>query len=241
MERKADAYSRLRRSLINRAVTRGLAPNVSLKPSGDKWIGDNPQHWGYERVEKYFHNNTSYNKDFQYKHAFKFFKGTIIHKDETFEEDEYQDTYEKYTIVEPNDIIINGLNLNYDLKSMRVGKVTENGIITSAYIVLRPYNNVYSDFFNYLFKAFDYRKFFHGKGKGIRLTLSFNELRYFEIPVPPIEEQKEIAAYLDEKCAKIDAILEKINTEVERLKELKRSLINEVVTGQRAIDTESRS
>ena len=241
LERKADVYSRLRRSLINRAVTRGLDPNVSLKPSGNNWIGDIPQHWGYERVEKYFHNNTSYNKDFQYKHAFKFFKGTIIHKDETFEEDEYQDTYEKYTIVEPNDIIINGLNLNYDLKSMRVGKVTENGIITSAYIVLRPYNNVCSDFFNYLFKAFDYRKFFHGMGKGIRLTLSFNELRYFEIPIPPIDEQKKIAAYLDEKCAKIDAILEKINTEVERLKELKRSLINEVVTGQRAIDTESRS
>ena len=241
LERKADAYSRLRRSLINRAVTRGLDPNVSLKPSGNNWIGDIPQHWGYERVEKYFHNNTSYNKDFQYKHAFKFFKGTIIHKDETFEEDEYQDTYEKYTIVEPNDIIINGLNLNYDLKSMRVGKVTENGIITSAYIVLRPYNNVCSDFFNYLFKAFDYRKFFHGMGKGIRLTLSFNELRYFEIPIPPIDEQKKIAAYLDEKCAKIDAILEKINTEVERLKELKRSLINEVVTGQRVIETESRS
>ena len=241
LERKADAYSRFRRSLINRAVTRGLNPNVSLKPSGNNWIGDIPQHWGYERVEKYFHNNTSYNKDFQYKHAFKFFKGTIIYKDETFEEDEYQDTYEKYTIVEPNDIIINGLNLNYDFKSMRVGKVTENGIITSAYIVLRPYNNVYSDFFNYLFKAFDYRKFFHGMGKGIRLTLSFNELRYFEIPVPPIDEQKKIAAYLDEKCAKIDAILEKINTVVERLKELKRSLINEVVTGQRAIDTESHS
>ena len=241
LERKADAYSRFRRSLINRAVTRGLNPNVSLKPSGNNWIGDIPQHWGYERVEKYFHNNTSYNKDFQYKHAFKFFKGTIIYKDETFEEDEYQDTYEKYTIVEPNDIIINGLNLNYDFKSMRVGKVTENGIITSAYIVLRPYNNVYSDFFNYLFKAFDYRKFFHGMGKGIRLTLSFNELRYFEIPVPPIDEQKKIAAYLDEKCAKIDAILEKINTEVERQKELKRSLINEVVTGQRAIDTESHS
>lgn len=66
-------------------------------------------------------------------------------------------------------------------------------------------------------------------------------MRNIEIAVPPMEEQKEIAAYLDEKCAKIDTILEKINTEVERLKELKRSLINEVVTGQRAIDTESRS
>lgn len=53
--------------------------------------------------------------------------------------------------------------------------------------------------------------------------------------------KKKIAAYLDEKCAKIDVILEKINTEVERLKELKRSLINEVVTGQRVIDTESHS
>ena len=62
-----------------------------------------------------------------------------------------------------------------------------------------------------------------------------------KVVFPPIDEQNEIAAYLDEKCAKIDAILEKINTEVERLKELKRSLINEVVTGQRAIDTESRS
>ena len=66
-------------------------------------------------------------------------------------------------------------------------------------------------------------------------------MRNIEIAVPPMEEQKEIAAYLDEKCAKIDTILEKINTDVERLKELKRSLINEVVTGQRAIDTESRS
>lgn len=74
-------------------------------------------------------------------------------------------------------------------------------------------------------------------GKGIRLTLSFNELRYFEIPIPPENEQKEIVVYLDEKCAKIDAIVGKINNQIECLKELKRSLINEVVTGKRAINT----
>ena len=74
-------------------------------------------------------------------------------------------------------------------------------------------------------------------GKGVRLTLSFNELRTFEIPVPPKDEQMQIVAYLDEKCGKIDAIIEKIGTKVERLKELKRSLINEVVTGKRAITT----
>ena len=236
LERKADAYSRLRRSLISRAVTRGLNPNVPLKPSGNDWIGDIPEHWGYERVEKHFHSNTLYNKDFEFTRAFKFFMGTIVPKEEDRDAEEYREVYEKYTIVEENDIMINGLNLNYDLKSMRVGIVPYKGIITSAYVVLRPYEGVNAQFFNYLFKALDYRKFFHGMGKGVRLTLSFNELRTFELPIPPENEQREIVSYLDEKCGKIDGIIEKIVTKVERLKELKRSLINEVVTGKRAIN-----
>ena len=237
LERKADAYNRLRRSLINRAVTRGLNPNAPLKPSGNDWIGEIPEHWNYERVEKYFHSNTAYNKDFEFTRAFKFFMGTIVPKEENLVEEEYREVYEKYTIVEQNDIMINGLNLNYDLKSMRVGIVPYKGIITSAYVVLRPYEGVNAQFFNYLFKAFDYRKFFHGMGKGVRLTLSFNELRTFEIPIPPDNEQREIVAYLDEKCDKIDAIIEKIATKIEHLKELKCSLINEVVNGKHAITT----
>lgn len=236
MERKADAYKRLRRSIINRVVTRGLNLDVPLKPSGNDWIGDIPAHWGYERVEKHFHSNTILNKNFEYTHAFKFYMGTIVPKEENLDEEEYREVYEKYTIVEKNDIMINGLNLNYDLKSMRVGIVPYKGIITSAYVALRPFEGVNALFFNYLFKAFDYCKFFHGMGKGVRLTLSFNELRTFEIPVPPEEEQKEIVAYLDEKCGNIDAIIEKIGTQIERLKELKRSLINEVVTGKRPIN-----
>lgn len=237
LERKADAYKRLRRSIINRAVTRGLNPKTPLKPSDNEWIGDIPAHWDYERLEKHFHSNTLVNKNFEYTRAFKFYMGTIVPKEENLEEEEYREVYEKYTIVEQNDIMINGLNLNYDLKSMRVGIVPYKGIITSAYVVLRPFEGVNAQFFNYLFKAFDYRKFFHGMGKGVRLTLSFNELRTFEIPVPPKDEQMQIVAYLDEKCGKIDAIIEKIGTKVERLKELKRSLINEVVTGKRAITT----
>ena len=57
------------------------------------------------------------------------------------------------------------------------------------------------------------------------------------IPVPPLEEQREIVNYLDDKCSKIDSIIEKIELKIERLKELKRSLINEVVTGHRTIKT----
>ena len=57
------------------------------------------------------------------------------------------------------------------------------------------------------------------------------------IPIPPIAEQNIIITYLDETCVKIDTIIEKIKLKIGRLKELKRSLINEVVTGQRTIKT----
>lgn len=63
------------------------------------------------------------------------------------------------------------------------------------------------------------------------------ELSNMAIFLPPIDEQLKMASYLDEKCSKIDAIIEKIKLKIERLKELKRSLINEVITGQRTIKT----
>lgn len=62
LERKADAYSRLRRSLINRAVTRGLDPNVSLKPSNIEWVGDIPVHWTISRFAYFLRNIISQTK-----------------------------------------------------------------------------------------------------------------------------------------------------------------------------------
>ena len=53
--------------------------------------------------------------------------------------------------------------------------------------------------------------------------------------VPPLPEQQAIASYLDEKCAKIDAAIENISKQIDASKRLKRALINEVITGQRAV------
>jgi type I restriction enzyme S subunit len=235
LEQKADRYRRLRRAIINQAVTRGLNPEAELKYSGNSWIGIIPKHWNYKRVEHYFNNLTALNSEFKYKKAFKFYMGTIVPKNEDRDDEEYRETYEKYTIVQPGDIMINGLNLNYDFNSLRVGYVPADGIITSAYVVLRPNKGVKTRYYTYLLKAFDDRKFFHGMGRGVRLTLSYRELAKYEIPIPPLPEQDEIVSYLDDKCGKIDKIVSRIELEISKLKELKRSLINEVVTGQRPI------
>lgn len=141
----------------------------------------------------------------------------------------HPETLEGYNVVLPEDIVINGLNLNYDLKSLRVGQVQEKGVITAAYITIRPHG-INSGFLKYLLKGFDFLKTFHGMGKGIRLTLSYGELKKMFIPVPSLPEQRRIADFLDAKCAEIDSILEQTKASIEEYKKLKQSVITEAVT-----------
>lgn len=123
-----------------------------------------------------------------------------------------------------------------------IGLSSHSGMITGAYDIFDVNLSIaIPQWVYYFYFAIDQRKALKPFYTGLRKVVKTQKFADIHIPIPSIKEQKTIVAYLDEKCAKIDAILEKINTEVERLKELKRSLINEVVTGQRAIDTESRS
>ena len=145
---------------------------------------------------------------------------------------------ENWKHVELNDFIISLRSFQGGLEISYIP-----GCITWHYIVLKPKAGVEPEYFKWLFKSPRYIQALQRTANFIRDGQDLRFSNFVQVPLPliPMDEQKEIAAYLDEKCAKIDAILEKINTEVERLKELKRSLINEVVTGQRAIDTESHS
>lgn len=241
LERKADAYSRLRRSLINRAVTRGLDPNVSLKPSNIEWVGDIPVHWTISRFAYFFAEHNISNKGVNHQNLLSLSFGKIIRKNIDSCDGLLPASFETYQIVEPGNIIFRFTDLQNDHKSLRVGLVNEKGIITSAYTCVQGNKETLPKFAFYMLHSYDIKKVFYKLGGGMRQSLNYRTIKDMKVVFPPIDEQNEIAAYLDEKCAKIDAILEKINTEVERLKELKRSLINEVVTGQRAIDTESRS
>lgn len=203
---------------------------IEMKNSGVKWMGEIPVHWSLSPVFKYFHDNIFLNLDYEFQRAFKFNYGTLKYKNEEGDLELYRDTYLKYSKVKTNDIVINGLNLNYDFVSQRVAIAPEDGIITSAYIAMRPYGEQETNYFSYLFKAMDNMKLFHGMGKGIRLTLSFDELKKLIVCIPPLSEQKVIANFLDEKCAEIDGLLADLDAEVKTLAEYKKSLIAETVT-----------
>lgn len=238
LERKAYAYSRLRRSLINRAVTRGLDPNKTFKTSKSSICTEIPSHWREKRIKDIFTEKSIKGYPNEPMLCATQSKGVIP-----------QSLYENRVVTAVSGLenmkLVDVGNFVISLRSFQGGieYAYYRGIISAAYTILELDTNNSRDYFRHFFKSLSLIKLMKKCVTGIRdgQNINYTTLKYEHIPVPPIDEQNEIAAYLDEKCAKIDTILEKINTEVERLKELKRSLINEVVTGQRAIDTESRT
>ena len=116
-----------------------------------------------------------------------------------------------------------------DHTSLRVGKVEEKGIITSAYVSVRPVLGV-SKYIYYALHSFDLKKGFYGMGSGVRQGLNFTEAKMIRIPFPELPEQTAIAAYLDEKCGTIDEIIAEAKASIEEYKAWKSSVIFEAVT-----------
>ncbi len=204
-----------------------------MKDSGIEWIGEIPESWQFVPVQRCFTEVKRKNTDGLVQNALKFKFGTIIPK-ENFDADDdvyVADTITSYTVVEPGTVMINGLNLNYDLKSQRTALVRETGVITSAYLALWPKRDLITpEYSTYLFKGYETKMALHNMGAGIRLTLGWKEFKKQPVLLPPLPEQQRIADYLDRKCAEIDRVAAETEKTIEEYKVLKQSIITEAVT-----------
>ena len=204
-----------------------------MKDSGIEWVGDIPKEWSVYPALYAFSEIRTKNIDGAITKALKFYNGTIIPKTNfDADTDEYvADTITNYTVVEPDTIMINGLNLNYDLKSLRVGLVKETGVITSAYLALWPNKSlILPEYATYLFKGYEAKMAFHNMGAGIRKTLGFKEFKRQPILLPSMTEQQRIVSFLDTECSRIDSVIEQTRASIEEYKKLKQSVITQAVT-----------
>ena len=201
-----------------------------MKDSGIEWVGAIPAAWGVHRIASHFQEIKEKNTANAYSNALQFKMGKIIAKPQKWDEDETNETYSAYTVVHPNTIMINGLNLEFDFVTQRVARVECNGIITSAYIALSLRDDINAEYICYLLKSYDACRAFHSMGRGLRKILSYSELKNKPIVVPPLAEQERIAAFLDAECAEIDAVLEKTRASIEEYKKLKQAVITQAVT-----------
>ena len=227
---KIEKLNELKQAQVAHLVTHGTNPDAPMKDSGIAWIGQIPEHWEVKRIALLFAENKVKNDDYEFDHALKFNYGSLVPKDEKGDVTELKDTYIAYTKIKQNDIAINCLNLNYDFVSQRVAICPQNSILTSAYLIMTPREGVNAQFYNFLFKAMDGKKLFHGMGTGIRLTLSYSELKKQYVVVPPVEEQQTIVSAINNLNQKTDMLTSSLTHQIEHLKELKQRIISDAVT-----------
>ncbi len=226
-----------KQSLITESVTKGLDPNVEMKDSGIKWIDNIPKHWDIRSIGNYYLQVKDKNLLSQEENLLSLSYGKIVKRNYHSADGLLPANFNNYIIVEPNDIVLRMTDLQNDHKSLRTGFVNESGIITSAYITLRPRKNqeFISKFIQLFLHSFDIYKGFYGMGSGVRQNVTFNDIKKIKIILPPIIEQKQIIRYLENKVSTIDNLIENKIKVIEELENYKKSLIYEYVTGKKEV------
>ena len=238
-ERELQLLNELKEAEVSNVIARGLNPDVKMKDSGIPWIGMIPEHWEVRRLSQVSYEHFISNKNIHHQNLLSLSYGRIIRKDINTTEGLLPASFDTYQVVEEENIVLRLTDLQNDQKSLRVGLVKEEGIVTSAYICLGVLNDsiIPSYLYNTL-HSYDIKKLFYSMGGGLRQNLNWQGLKKIDIPLPPIEEQYAIVDYIEDKCAKVNSLMAELEAEIEYLKEYKQKLIADCVTGQINVQSE---
>lgn len=235
IQKQIDILEQYKKSVIMESVTKGLNPDAEMKDSGIEWVGQIPVSWHIHPVSIYFDERKNKNRLGKESNLLSLSYGQIIRKDINTIGGLLPESFNTYNIVEKDDIIIRPTDLQNDKRSLRTGLVKEHGIITSAYIGLKPKRFVCSAYFHYLLHVYDVMKVFYNMGNGVRQGLNYSEFAKLMLIAPSFDEQQEITDYLDKKCLEIDTIISDKKRQLEVIAEYKKSLIYEYVTGKKEV------
>lgn len=231
-EKEVQLLSELKEAEIAKVVTQGLNPNVKMKDSGLSWIGMIPEHWEVRRLSQVAYEHYISNKEVHHQNLLSLSYGRIIRKDINTTEGLLPASFDTYQIVEEGNIVMRLTDLQNDHKSLRVGLVKEEGIVTSAYVCLGVSDSMVPSYLYNILHSYDIKKLFYSMGGGLRQNLNWQGLKKLDIPLPPIDEQQAIVAYIIEKTTKVESLITDLQAEIEHLKEYKQRLIADCVTGQ---------
>lgn len=204
--------------------------NIEFKDSQIHWIGHIPKHWEIKKVKDGFYLK----KDkalIENPVVLTLARSGIKVRDLENNEGQFAKSYLEYNPVEIDDLLLNTMDLQSG-DNCNISRI--QGVISPAYANLRYKNGFSPNFYNYYFKIqyWTFAFFTHGKGVSYenRWTLNNQTLMRFPLLVPPLNEQKEIAEFLDKKCASIDSSIENLEQKTKSLAQYKKALITQCVT-----------
>ncbi|MDL0104004.1 restriction endonuclease subunit S [Campylobacter felis] len=227
-----------KQALINEAVTKGLNPNIESKNSGIEYLGLIPHHWEVVRSGLIYKNISSgttpqSDNDEYYKNGNIFWINSGDLNDSVLTNSKNKITQKAMMAHSALKIFPKG-SLIIAMYGATIGKVSILGIdacTNQACCVLceSKYLNTRFVFYYFVAKRQDLISMAYGGGQP---NISQDIIKNFKIPLPPLQEQKEIAEFLDKKCEKINSAIEKTKRQIELVKEYKNTLINEAVCGR---------
>jgi len=242
--RKIDGFIRAKRKLIrllneqkqaiiHRAVTRGLDPNVALKPSGIPWLGDIPAHWSILRAKYVFRESeerstTGREEQLSVSHITgvtpRSEKNITMFKAES---------YVGHKICRPGDLAIN--TMWAWMAALGVSK--HEGIISPAYAVYRQRlpERLLADYSDLLLRTAPYKSNYLSRSTGVRASrLRLYPEEFFKIPIviPPLEEQREIVASIAVKTRTLSTAITRTEREISLIQEYLTRLTADIVTGK---------
>ncbi|THJ25083.1 MAG: hypothetical protein CAF45_002970 [Nitrospira sp. CG24E] len=220
-----------KQAIIHRAVTRGLSPNVRLKPSGVEWLGDVPEHWEVKRNGRLFaqRNQTGFGDLPILEVSLK--TGVRIRAFDNSIRKQVMSDRGKYKRAAKGDIAYNMMRMWQGA----VGVAPVDGLVSPAYVVARPFEGVEVRYFSNLFRTSAYMREVDSCPRGIvkdRNRLYWEDFKQIFSPCPPLDDQIRIAEAIDENTRTINGGIGRTLAEIDLLREFRTRLIADVVTGK---------
>ena len=243
-----EEYKKLKQSVITEAVTKGIRPNRQMKDSGVEWIGEIPADWKTISFRHVLHERNEKNSPIKSTErlSLSIDLGVTLYADKTTNLDRFKEDFEQYKLAHTGDLVMNSMNMIVGA----TGVSSYYGCVSPAYYTFYDdeKDHVTAKFCEYIFRSKTMLRVLYSIGKGIyaiargddrvntcRLKVSREDLRSIPIPFPDIIEQREIVAYLGQKCEEIDCLIEKKELFICDLETYKKSLIFEYVTGKKEV------
>lgn len=194
------------------------------KDSGVEWLGSVPMHWIPVRFKHRFSEKKKASNPMLDAGSISF--GRVIYKSS---ENLAPETKASYQEVLEGEFLINPLNMNYDLLSLRTALSEINVVVSTGYIVIRSDERLHKRYVRWLLQEFDVA---HMKtlGSGVRQTINYMDIGNSFFYEPAKIEQQKIASFLDHETAKIDTLIEKQQQLIKLLKEKRQAVISHAVT-----------
>lgn len=204
---------------------------LQMKNSGVEWIGNIPETWNVERLQWHLYEINDKNNPIKSTEVLSLTnkRGVIPYEEKGAQGNISKENYAEYHLAYKDTIVANSMNILIG----SVGYSNYFGCVSPVYYVFKEKKGTSLRFINYIMQTTQFQKELRKFANGIleiRMRVSVDDIFKRKIAIPTLQEQENIANFLDKKCGEIDGLISDIEKEIEVLTQYKKSIITETVT-----------